>query len=58
MRAADPLREEPLPFKEKPLPLLPFVLIFIGVVRLLTVCLVDDCWELNLLVGEVYASPF
>ena len=38
MRAADPLREEPLPFKEKPLPLLPFVLIFIGVVRLLTVC--------------------
>ena len=36
MRAADPFRGEPSPFREKPL--CPFVLIFIGVVRLLTVC--------------------
>ena len=35
VRATDPLREEPLPFREKPLPLCPFVLIFMGVVEFL-----------------------
>ena len=62
MRVADPLRGEPFkgePFREKPLSLCPFVLIFIGVwLGYLLFVLVDDCWELNLLVGEVYASPF
>ena len=37
-RAVDPLREEPLPFREKPSPLCPFVLIFMGVVKLFVVC--------------------
>ena len=38
MRVADPFRGDPLPFREKPLPLCPFVLIFIGVVKLFVVC--------------------